>query len=125
MVEKFSQIKNQREYSMQEEETDEALMYTERRQSDRRKLIVSVSYEGSDTTGIASTREIGLGGLYLTTNAALETGTPLFMRMTIGGEEIGLHGVVIYTVPDHGVGIQFQTISEKNEALLKRELSLG
>jgi hypothetical protein len=83
-----------------------------------------VYYEGSDTTGIASTREIGIGGLYLVTNAPLETGTPLFMRMTIGGEEIGLNGMVIYTNPGHGVGIRFQTISEKNGALLKRELNL-
>ncbi|CAA9422281.1 MAG: hypothetical protein AVDCRST_MAG74-3332 [uncultured Pyrinomonadaceae bacterium] len=106
------------------EETDEPLVFKERRQSDRRKLIVSVNYEGSDTTGIASTREIGIGGLYLVTNAPLETGTPLFMRMTIGGEEVGLNGMVIYTNPGHGVGIRFQTISEKNEALLKRELNL-
>jgi hypothetical protein len=62
--------------------------------------------------------------LYLVTNAPLETGTPLFMRMTIGGEEIGLNGMVIYTNPGHGVGIRFQTISEKNGALLKRELNL-
>jgi hypothetical protein len=46
------------------------------------------------------------------------------MRMTIGGEEISLSGVVIYTNPSHGVGVRFQTISEKNEALLKRELNL-
>ena len=109
---------------MIQEETDEALAFIERRQSDRRKLIVNVNYEGNDSTGIASTREIGVGGLYLITNAPLETGTPLFMRMTIGGEEIGLSGVVIYTTPGHGVGVRFQTISAKNEALLKRELDL-
>ena len=109
---------------MLSEETDEAYAYAERRQSDRRKLIINVEYERGDGTGIASTREIGVGGLYLITNAPLKTGTPLFMRMTIGGEEIGLNGVVIYTNPGNGVGIRFQKISEKNEALLKRELNL-
>ncbi len=44
--------------------------------------------------------------------------------MTIGGEEIGLDGVVTYTNPDHGVGIHFQAMSEKNEEILKRELHL-
>ena len=105
-------------------EPDEALAPSERRHSDRKKLIINVNYEGGDGTGIANTRDIGIGGLYMVTNARLETGTPLFMRMSIGGEEIGLDGVVTYTDPDHGVGIRFQAVSEKNEALLKRELHL-
>ena len=105
-------------------EPDEALAPSERRRSDRKKLIINVNFEGGDGTGIANTRDIGIGGLYMITNAPLETGTPLFMRMSIGGEEIGLDGVVTYTDPNHGVGIRFQSLSEKNEALLKRELNL-
>jgi hypothetical protein len=105
-------------------EPEEALAPSERRQSDRRKLIINVNFEGGDGTGIANTRDIGIGGLYMITNAPLEVGAPLFMRMSIGGEELGLDGVVTYTDPDHGVGIQFQSLSEKNEALLKRELHL-
>ena len=105
-------------------EPDEALAPSERRQSDRKKLIINVNFEGGDGTGIANTRDIGIGGLYMITNAALKTGTPLFMRMSLGGEEIGLDGVVTYADPDHGVGIRFQSLSEKNEALLKRELNL-
>ena len=106
------------------EEPEEALAPSERRQSDRKKLIVNVNFEGGDGTGIANTRDIGIGGLYMITNAEIETGTPLFLRMTIGGEEIGLDGVVTYTDPGHGVGIRFQAMSEKNEELLKRELHL-
>ena len=105
-------------------EPEEALAPSERRQSDRRKLIINVNFEGGDGTGIANTRDIGIGGLYMITNAPLDVGSPLFMRMSIGGEEIGLDGVVTYTDPDHGVGIRFQSLSEKNEALLKRELHL-
>ena len=105
-------------------ELDEALAPSERRQSDRKKLIVNVDFEGGDGTGIANTRDIGIGGLYMITNAELESGTPLFLRMTIGGEEIGLDGEVTYTDPGHGVGIRFQAMSEKNEEILKRELHL-
>jgi len=105
-------------------EPEEALAPSERRQSDRRKLIINVNFEGGDGTGIANTRDIGIGGLYMITNTPLEVGAPLFMRMSIGGEELGLDGVVTYTDPDHGVGIRFQSLSEKNEALLKRELHL-
>jgi len=105
-------------------ELDEALAPSERRQSDRKKLIVNVDFEGGDGTGIANTRDIGIGGLYMITNAEIESGTPLFLRMTIGGEEIGLDGVVTYTDPGQGVGIRFQAMSEKNEEILKRELYL-
>lgn len=105
-------------------EADEALAPSERRLSDRKKLIINVNYEGGDGTGIANTRDIGIGGLYMITNAPLDIGTPLFMRMSIGGEELGLDGVVTYTDPNHGVGIRFQAVSEKNEAILKRELHL-
>ncbi len=105
-------------------ETDEMFSPAERRQSDRKKLIVNVDYEGGDGTGIANTRDIGIGGLYMLTNSPFEIGTPLFMRMTIGGEEIGLDGVVTYTDPGHGVGVQFEAMSEKNEEILKKELHL-
>lgn len=105
-------------------EPDEALAPSERRQSDRKKLIINVKFEGGDGTGIANTRDIGVGGLYMITNAALEVGTPLFMQMSVGGEEIGIDGVVTYTDPEQGVGIRFQAVSEKNEEILKRELHL-
>ncbi len=123
MVEKFFQIKIQRG-KMLPKEPDGALAPSERRRSDRKKLIVNVDFEGGNGTGIANTRDIGIGGLYMITNAEIESGMPLFLRMTIGGEEIGLDGVVTYTDPGHGVGIRFQATSEKNEEILKRELHL-
>lgn len=105
-------------------EPDEALSPSERRHSDRKKLIVNVEYEGGDGTGIANTRDIGVGGLYMLTNAPLETGAPLFLRMTVGGEELGIEGVVTYVDPGHGVGIRFSALPEKNATILKRELNL-
>ncbi len=103
---------------------DEALAPSERRQADRKKLIINVNFEGGDSTGIANTRDIGIGGLYMLTNAELTVGTPVFMRMTVGGEELGIDGVVTYTDPDQGVGVRFQAVSEKNQEILKRELHL-
>ena len=100
------------------EETDEVLAPSEKRQSDRKKLIVDVNFDGGDATGIANTRDIGVGGLYMTTNAGFETGTPIFLRMTIGGKEIGIAGVVVYTDPGHGVGVRFQNLSNEHRELL-------
>ncbi len=105
-------------------DANEALSPSERRGSDRKKLIVNIKYSDGDATVIANTRDIGIGGLYMITNAEFEIGTPLFMNMTIGGEEIGLDGVVTFIDPGHGVGIRFQAMSEKNEEILKRELHL-
>lgn len=103
---------------------DEALAPSERRQADRKKLIINVKFAGGDSTGIANTRDIGIGGLYMLTNAELEVGTPVFMRMTVSGEDLGIDGVVTYTDPEQGVGVRFQAMSEKNEAILKKELHL-
>lgn len=105
-------------------EPNEALAPSERRRSDRRKLIVDVNFEGGDATGIANTRDIGVGGLYMTTNANLEMGAPVFMRMTVGEKEISLEGVVVYTDPAQGVGVRFQNLPDEISALLKQELDL-
>lgn len=103
---------------------DEALAPSDRRQSDRKKLIVNVDFEGGDATGIANTRDIGIGGLYMVTNAGFEIGMPLRMSLILGGEEVSLKGVVAYTDPGHGIGVRFQNLSEEEETLLKKELDL-
>src|SRR5262245_18754485 len=108
---------------MTEKDFAEALSPSERRQSDRKKLIVDVNFEGGDATGIANTRDIGIGGLYMTTNANLETGTPISLRMTIGGKEVSLMGSVVYTDPGQGVGVRFQDVSDETAELLKQELA--
>ena len=102
-----------------------ALSPAERRQSDRKKLIVDVQFNGGDATGIANTRDIGIGGLYMTTSASLDVGTLIFMRMTIGGRELTLSGVVVYTDPGQGVGVRFHGLTEETERVLRRELELG
>jgi hypothetical protein len=105
-------------------QSEAALSPAERRQSDRKKLIVDVQFEGGDATGIANTRDIGVGGLYMTTNAPLATGALISMRINIGGSDVALNGVVVYTDPGHGVGVRFHGLSDEIEEILKRELEL-
>lgn len=109
---------------MTKNDSSEALSPSERRGSDRKKLIVDVNFSGGDATGIANTRDIGIGGLYMTTNARLDIGAPIFMRMTIGGTTVSLNGVVAYVDAGQGVGVRFQGLSAETEALLKSELNL-
>ena len=109
---------------MTHKDSAEAISPQERRGSDRKKLIVDVKFDGGDATGIANTRDIGVGGLYMTTNAKLDIGTPISMRVTLGGKEISLGGVIAYTDPGQGVGVRFQGLSDETENLLKTELEL-
>ncbi|MGI9036717.1 MAG: PilZ domain-containing protein [Pyrinomonadaceae bacterium] len=102
----------------------DALSPSERRYSDRKKLVVDVRFNGGDATGIANTRDVGVGGLYITTKTALDVGTPIFMRMTIGGKEVALNGTVVYSDAGKGVGVRFQDLSEDAKSILKNELDL-
>jgi hypothetical protein len=109
---------------MPEKEFGESLSSSERRDSDRKKLIIDVKYDGGDGTGIANTRDIGVGGLYMTTAAMLDTGTPIMMTLNIGGQTMNLKGVVVYADPGHGVGVRFKDLQPDDEAYLKGELGL-
>lgn len=94
-----------------------------RRDSDRKKLIVDVRFEGGDGTGIANTRDIGVGGLYMTTGAALDTGSQILMAMSVGGKDMRINGTVVYTDPGLGVGVRFNNISDADLAILSGDIS--
>lgn len=110
---------------MIEKDFGSALSPSERRDSDRKKLIIDVRYEGGDGTAIANTRDIGSGGLYMTTSAMLDNGTPIMMRISVGGRTMDLNGVVVYSDPGHGVGVRFKDLAPDDEDYLKSELNLS
>ncbi len=110
---------------MNKKEFAESLSASDRRGSDRKKLIVDVHFNGGDATGIANTRDIGVGGLYMTTNARLDTGTLIFLRMMVGGQELAISGVVVYTDPGHGVGVRFHNLTDETIDALKKEIDLS
>ena len=103
---------------------EEALTPQERRKSDRKKLIVDVKFEGGDATGIANTRDIGIGGLYITTNASLQTGDPIAMEMVLSGQKVNVEGVVAYADVGQGLGVRFKDLNSETESLLKQELEI-
>ena len=53
----------------------------ERRSHDRSRLIVDVFFDGKDVTGVASTKDISAGGLYMNTQAEIPEGSLLFVRI--------------------------------------------
>lgn len=109
---------------MAEIDLSDARSESERRGSDRKKLIVDVKFEGGDGTGIANTRDIGAGGLYMTTTAVLDVGTPIVMSLVITGRTMNINGVVVYSDPGHGVGVRFRDISDNDKQFLSGELQI-
>lgn len=98
----------------------------ERRRSDRSRLIVDVFFDGKDVTGVASTKDISVGGLYLNTKAEIPEGTLLLVRIPFRSDaQVVCNAVVVYSNPGRGVGLKFQGLSDDVRAMLEREVSDG
>jgi hypothetical protein len=109
------------------EELDESLEGPEeRRRHDRSRLIVDVFVDGNDATGVASTKDISIGGFYLNTQANLPEGALLLVRIPFGdGKQLVANAEVVYSNPGRGVGLRFLDLSEENRTLIESELGRG
>jgi PilZ domain len=107
-----------------DEDLEKATAADDRREFDRKKLIVEVSFNGGETTGIANTRDIGIGGFYLGTQTELAEGTLLFFKLALGEREMNLSGVVVYSDPGQGVGVRFHNLPAEDEQHIRQSLGL-
>ena len=107
------------------DEIEEALQtQDERRVYDRSRLIVNVFFDGKEATGVASTKDISVGGFYMNTQADIPEGFVLLVRIPFGEEkQIVCNAEVVYSNPGRGVGVRFQGLSAEDIALLERELT--
>ena len=98
----------------------------ERRAYDRSRLIVDVFFDGKDATGVASTKDISIGGFYMNTQAVIPEGTLLLIRIPFGpGKQIVSNAEVVYSNAGRGVGVRFQGLSEEARSVLEQELAIG
>ena len=107
---------------MAEEDQSDEVSPDERRQFDRARLIVDVHFDGADSTGVAGSKDISLGGLYLSTQVQIPEGATLTLRIPLGGEHVIVKADVVYSNPGHGVGVRFHRLSNEAHALMEREL---
>ena len=96
----------------------------ERRAHDRSRLILDIFFDGQDVTGVASTKDISPGGLYMNTKASIPEGAYLMVRIPFSKDaQIVCNAEVIYSNPGQGVGLRFHDISDEVRATLEREVS--
>jgi hypothetical protein len=107
---------------MIEEDLAEDDSRDERRHYDRSRLLVDVSFDGGDATGVASTKDISLGGLYMNTQTEIPIGKTLALRIPLGGQHVVIKADVIYSNPGHGVGVRFHRLPDDAREIMEREL---
>lgn len=107
---------------MDDIESDTNLPQDERRQHDRSRLIVDVYFDGQDATGVASTKDISVGGLYMNTQTVVPEGSLLTIRIPLGENQVVVNAEVVYSNPGRGLGVRFHGLTEQDRALMEREL---
>lgn len=111
---------------MADEIDDDFELQDERRAYDRTRLILDVFFDGQDVTGVASTKDISLGGLYMNTRATIPQGAMLLVRIPFRpGVEVVCPAEVIYSDPGRGVGLRFRDLPDSAKAILEQEVSNG
>jgi len=96
---------------------------TERRLHDRSRLIVDLFFDGADMTGVASTKDISAGGLYMNTKALLPEGALLTLRLPFEEGDVVVNAEVMYAEPGHGVGVSFHGLRENDRGVIERALA--
>ena len=95
----------------------------ERRAHDRSRLILDVFFDGHDMTGVASSKDISPGGLYMNTQANIPEGAFLLVRIPFrDGVEVVCKAEVVYSNPGTGVGLRFHQLTDEVRALLEQEV---
>lgn len=107
---------------LQELNLENLSRFHDRRVSERSRLIVEIYFAGVDATGVAHTRDISLGGLYMNTQHKLAETDLIKIRIPFQTGPAVIDAQVVYSNPGHGVGLRFVNLSEENRILLEREL---
>jgi len=105
-----------------DEDRDEDFASDERRQHDRARVIVDVRFDGGDATGVASSKDISVGGLYMSTQADIAVGETLMLRIPLAGQYVVVKGDVVYSNPGRGVGVRFHRLTPEARELMEKEL---
>jgi hypothetical protein len=97
----------------------------ERRKHERKRVQIRVDFaDGDSITTSANSRDIGLGGLYVLTDAEVQQNSLLKVTIDLPEGRFESDAVVVYVDEGCGFGVRFKNLSEENEKLLRRSLDL-
>ncbi|HEX7175086.1 MAG TPA: PilZ domain-containing protein [Pyrinomonadaceae bacterium] len=94
----------------------------ERREFERSRLIIDVFFEGVDLTGVASSKDISPGGLYMNTQADIPEGALLTVRVPFPEGDVVVNAEAVYSNPGRGVGLRFHGLTAENRTTIERAL---
>jgi len=123
MIARVNAIHSLKGYALADTEDAQELSTNDRRHFDRSRLIVDVHFDGAESTGVASTKDISPGGLYMSTQTRIPVGAMLALRIPIGGDHVIVTGEVVYSNPGEGVGVKFHELSDDTRRALERGLA--
>ena len=101
---------------------DSRSTHDERREFERSRFIINVFFEGADLTGVASSKDISPGGLYMNTQADIPEGALLTVRVPFPEGNVVVNAEAVYSNPGRGVGLRFQGLTAEGRGIIERAL---
>ncbi|MCS6874528.1 MAG: PilZ domain-containing protein [Pyrinomonadaceae bacterium] len=97
----------------------------DRRRFERKRVKIEVSfYKGGQVIKTANTRDIGLGGLYIASDAEVKVGDLLSLTIDFEEGKFKAEAAVVYVDEGQGFGVRFQNLSKESEELLKKAIEI-
>lgn len=92
----------------------------DKRRQRRAKLITEVKCEALNRDEFLVTRDVSVGGMFLTTKTPLplESSVRVAFSLAAGSPAISCSGRVVYSMQGLGMGIQFMDLNEESHAAL-------
>lgn len=106
---------------MTDDEQAEPFSNDERRLHDQSRVIVDVHFDGGESTAVAGSKDISLGGQYISPGE-IGVGAMLALRIPLAGDHVVVKCEVVYTNPREGVDVKCRDLSDDARRSLQQKL---
>ena len=98
----------------------------ERRKYRRVGLVTEVRCEHEGKKDVLLTRDVSEGGIFVASDKPFPKGpeVKILLYLSAAGPGLGLTGLVVYIVPDLGMGIEFANLSGEARNVLREFVAL-
>jgi hypothetical protein len=94
----------------------------EKRQHRRARLITEVKCEAMDRDEVLVTRDVSVGGIFVTTKKPFPLNSKVALDFSLGPGQpsISCRGKVVYSMQDLGMGIEFSELNEETHLSIEK-----